>query len=491
MGVIARQSIKGSIYNYLGAVVAFLNIGLLMPLLFNTNQVGLINILLAMSSIIAQFSTLGVNYVNIRLFPYFKTKDKTHHGFLRLLLIFALAGLAMSMTGYLVFKEQIISNNQESSPLLAENVAYLIPMIIASLTYLVLDGYFRSIYKASTSMFFKEFFMRILIFAGLIMYYFGWIDFKMFLNYYIIAFLSPSILMIMYLFYIGEFKLKGSFEGLPSGIWRLVVSVAFFGMISGFTNIAIMNMDKYFINHYLDLSSTGIYAISFYFGMMILIPGKAMRSISAPVLSNGFRENDLNQVKLVYDKSNLNMFLGGIILFVFLWANIDNILRILPEEYAAGKWVVFIIGMAFLMNMVSGLSNQIILYSNAYRLHAFSMLGLLVILIVSNLVLIPIFGLIGAALATLITYTIDMVFKWAYIWYKFKIQPFKRKHLFSLALTLAIYSITVLIPELPLIPDILLRCLIIAIAFVLSLRYFNLSEDISAFIDAIIKKLRR
>ncbi len=491
MGVIARQSLKGSIYNYLGAAVAFLNIGLLMPLLFNTNQVGLINILLAMSSLIAQFSTLGVNYVNIRLFPYFRTKDKTHHGFMRLLLMFALAGLAISMTAYFIFKTQIINNNQESSPLLAENVGYLIPLIIASLTYLVLDGYFRSIYKASTAMFFKEFFMRILILAGLMMYYFGWIDFKMFLNYYMIAFLSPSILMISYLFYIGEFKLKGSFEGLPPGIWRLVASVAFFGMISGFTNIAIMNMDKYFVNHFLDLSSTGIYAISFYFGMMILIPGKAMRRISATFLSEGLRNNDLNKVKLVYQKTNLNMFLSGIIIFVFLWANIGNILRILPEEYAAGKWVIFIIGMAFLMSMVSGLSNQIILYSNAYRVHAFSMLGLLVILILSNLIFIPMFGLIGAALATLLTYSVDTIFKWAYVWYKFKIQPFQRKHLFSLALALAIYSITVLIPELPLIPDILLRCLIITIAFVMSLRYFNLSEDISAFIDMILNKIRR
>lgn len=491
MGVIARQSIKGSIYNYLGAAVAFLNIGLLMPLLFNTNQVGLINVLLAMSSIIAQFSTLGVNFVSIRLFPHFKTKDKTHHGFMRILLMFALSGLALSMAAYFVFKDQIISNNQETSPLLAENVSYLIPMIVASLTFLMLDGYFRSIYKASTSMFFKEFFMRILILIGLMMYYFGWIDFKMFLNYYIIAFLSPSILMILYLFHIGEFKLKGSFEGLPPGIWRLIVSVAFFGMISGFTNIAIMNMDKYFVNHFLDLSATGIYAISFYFGMMIFIPGKAMRRISATLLSEGLRNNDLNKVRLVYQKTNLNMFLGGIIIFVFLWANINNVLRILPEEYAAGKWVIFIIAMAFLMNMISGLSNQIVLYSNAYRLHAFSMLGLLVILIVSNLIFIPMLGLIGAALATLLTYTVDTVFKWAFVWHKFKIQPFQRKHLFALALAIAIYSITVLIPEIPLIPDILLRCLIIAIGFLFSLRYFNLSEDVSAMIDMIINKIQR
>jgi len=180
-----------------------------------------------------------------------------------------------------------------------------------------------------------------------------------------------------------------------------------------------------------------------------------------------------------------------VVSFFLFFYDIENILRILPAEYAAGKWVIFIIGMAFLMNMVSGLSNQIILYSNAYRLHAFSMLGLLIVLIAANLLFIPMFGLIGAALATLFTYTVDTVFKWAYVWYKFKIQPFQRKHLLSLVLAIAIYSITLIIPEIPLIPDILLRCLIISIGFLFSIRYFNLSEDVSAMIDTIINKIQR
>ncbi|MDA3910779.1 MAG: polysaccharide biosynthesis C-terminal domain-containing protein [Bacteroidales bacterium] len=489
MGVIARQSVKGSIYNYLGAAVAFLNTLFLMPILFSTNQVGLINVLLAISSMVAQFSTLGVNYVNIRLFPYFKTKDKYHKGFARLILIFSIAGIAISTSWFFLFKGNIISSNIEKAPLLSENVYYLIPMIIASLTYLILDGYFRSIYKASTSIFFRELFMRLLIFFGLMLYKFNLIDFQNFLNYYMLAFVSPSIIMFAYLIRIGEFKVRAKFRDLPPNIWRLVASVAFFGMISGFTNISIMNMDKFLISKYLDLSSAGIYAVSFYFGTMILIPGKAVRRISSAVISEGFQNNDLNKVKMVYVKSNLNMFIGGLILFVFLWANIHNILRILPPEYAAGKWAIFIIASAFVLNMISGLSNQVILYSSAYRLHSFIMLGLLAILIVSNIILIPKMGLEGAALATFITYLIDMLFKWIFIWRKFNIQPFQWKHFFIFLIAVSIYALSLLLPELSLIPDMIIRSAGIGILFIIGIRVFKLSDDLNAIIDRALEIL--
>lgn len=489
MGVIIRQSLKGSIYNYLGAAIAFLNTLFLMPILFSTNQVGLINVLLAVSSMVAQFSTLGVNYVNIRLFPYFKTKDKNHRGFTRLLLMFSVAGILISVSWFFLFKGNIIASNSGKAPLFAENVYYLIPMIIASLTYLILDGYFRSIYKASTSIFFREFFMRLLILFGLLLFKFNVINFQNFLNYYLLAFISPSVLMFAYLIRLGEFKVRAKFRDLPPNIWKMVASVAFFGMLSGFTNISIMNMDKFLINKYLDLSSAGIYAVSFYFGAMILIPGKAVRRISSAVISEGFRNNDLEKVRLVYVKSNLNMFIGALILFVFLWANIHNIFRVLPPEYAEGKWAIFIIAAAFVVNMISGLSNQVILYSSAYRLHSFIMMSLLAILIISNIILIPQIGLEGAAIATLITYLLDFFFKWIFIWIKFKIQPFQWKHLFILFIATSIYGLSLLIPELSLFPDLIFRCAVIGILFILGIRVFKLSDDLNAIIDKTLEIL--
>ena len=41
MGLIAKQTIKGSIYSYLGAFIGFVNVALLMPQIFTTDEIGL------------------------------------------------------------------------------------------------------------------------------------------------------------------------------------------------------------------------------------------------------------------------------------------------------------------------------------------------------------------------------------------------------------------------------------------------------------------
>ena len=42
MGIIQRQSIKGSIYSYIGAGLGFLNLAILSPKFFTTDQIGLV-----------------------------------------------------------------------------------------------------------------------------------------------------------------------------------------------------------------------------------------------------------------------------------------------------------------------------------------------------------------------------------------------------------------------------------------------------------------
>ena len=59
MGKIKDQTIKGSIYSYLGVGLGFIISGLVLPKLLTTGENGLLNLLLAYSSLFAQFATLG------------------------------------------------------------------------------------------------------------------------------------------------------------------------------------------------------------------------------------------------------------------------------------------------------------------------------------------------------------------------------------------------------------------------------------------------
>ncbi|MGC9330271.1 MAG: lipopolysaccharide biosynthesis protein [Bacteroidales bacterium] len=490
MGVVIRQSIKGSVYSYLGAVIGFVNVGFLMPLLLKTNQIGLINVLVAMAVIISQFGTLGFVNVTLRFFPFFKSKDKQHNGFLKLLLLWAFVGLMVSIIIFFLLKDWLVASNIEKSPLLAGNIYYLIPFILASLFYLLFDGFYMAIYKASTSAFYKDFAFRIFVLANLALYYFNLIDFDAFLNLYVLAYASPAILMFIHLVLTGEFRLGGKPKPKPA-LYKKIISVAFFGLISGFANVTMLNIDKYMVNHFLDLDATGIYSISFFFGALILVPGKAMRRISTAIIADAFKQDDKAKIKQVYYKTTISMLLIGMILFVFLWANIDNIFRILPEPYKSGKWVMFFIAIAFILNLASGLSNQIMLYSDYYRLHSIMMISSIVLIVILNVIFIPLFGITGAALATTLTYLLTGAFRWLFIWSRFELQPFGIKHLIVVAGSVLILMLSKLIPELSLIPDIIIRSGFIALCFLLFIKYSNVDTDFKKMVDRIINPFRK
>jgi O-antigen/teichoic acid export membrane protein len=477
MGVVIRQSLKGSIYSYLGAAIGFVNIGILMPMLLQTNQIGLINVLISLSMMLSQLGTLGLADVTIRFFPFFRTPDKRHHGFVKLMVYSGLIGFILSVLLFFVFKNQLVVSNIDKSPLLAENISYIIPLVFASLFYLLLDGYFRAIYKASTATFFKDLLFRVLVFADLIMYYLKWIDFDTFLNIYVIAFATPTFLMLIYMGYIGEFRFASPIKEPKPEILKQMRKMAFFSFISGFSSVVILNIDKYFVNEFLDLNAAGVYSIAFFFGSMVMIPAKALRRISIPVITDAFKNNDLKTIKDVYNKTTMTMLLVSVLLFVLITVNLDNLMRLLPNDYSTGKWSIFIISLAFVLNQAVGVSGQIILYSEYYKMNTLIMLFMIGLIVISNFLLIPALGISGAALATAITYLVVGIFRWAFVWVKFNMQPFNFKHLILTLFSVVLIVGFQLIPELPVLYDALIRSTIIILAYFIFLYLSKISPE--------------
>ena len=94
MGIIEKQATKNAIYSYIGAALGFITITISAHLL-NPDQNGLVRILIYISALFSQFSGLGFNTVTIRFFPYFRDKDKGHHGYL-------FYGIITTVIGFLI-----------------------------------------------------------------------------------------------------------------------------------------------------------------------------------------------------------------------------------------------------------------------------------------------------------------------------------------------------------------------------------------------------
>ena len=181
-----------------------------------------------------------------------------------------------------------------------------------------------------------------------------------------------------------------------------MVSVGFFGLLNSFGTIAVLQIDTIMLNAFMNADAVGVYAITFYFGTLVLIPSKALNRIAPPLIAKAFKENDFETIKDIYHKSTGNLFLIGMFLLLGLAVNIENIFNIIPKSYEDGKYVILLIGLANLVKMGSGSNDSVITYSKHYKMTTSFLVLLLFLVTGFNLLFIPLYGITGAALASLV-----------------------------------------------------------------------------------------
>ena len=103
MGVVQKESIRSTVVSYAGAGLGFVNQFLLMGVLLTADEVGLINVLILIGIMYAQFASLGTANVVLRFFPFFKDKEKGHNGLLFGLLVIGTIGFLFFLSLVLCF----------------------------------------------------------------------------------------------------------------------------------------------------------------------------------------------------------------------------------------------------------------------------------------------------------------------------------------------------------------------------------------------------
>ena len=157
MGIIEKQSIKGSFYSYIGVAIGFVTAGVLLPQIFSPKENGVIDLLTTWSLVFATLATLGLNNVTIRLFPWFRNKENHHNGFFGILFWVNLAGFLLALLLYFVLRPWIIADSQGNSALFIRYVDYIIPLTAFTTMYLVIDIYYSVLMNAVRGIFLKDF----------------------------------------------------------------------------------------------------------------------------------------------------------------------------------------------------------------------------------------------------------------------------------------------------------------------------------------------
>ena len=491
MSVIRKQTIIGSIYLYTGVGLGFIITGVLFPKILSADQIGLLRLLVSYSAIFSQFASLGWPRITARMFPYFRNKKEKHNGFFFLLLIVGLIGFCIAVIIFYLLKPVIISVNIEKSALFLDYINYLIPFILATLFFSLLEAYARVLYYSVEGTFAREVFQRIITLIGILLFFFNYLDFNEFVVFYLISRALPIVFLFLFLLSKKEISIKPQFKTLlDKKFVKTIISVGLYGIIGGFVYNLILNVDSIIVGSMLGTGATGVYSTTFFFGTLIIIPSRALRRTSSIFIADAWKDNDLNKIREIYYKSSINQFLSGLLLLIIIWINIHNILNFLPEEFAKGKYVILFIGLARLADAFSGNSSVIISLSKYYKVSTLFSSISLVLIIVTNLIFIPAWGISGAAFATFITLFITMIIKYLFLKIKYHLKIYDIKHVFIILSGLIAYMINELVPvHENLYLDIIIRSIPVVIVYFMLIYSFKVSEDINDLSNKLISRL--
>lgn len=490
MGIIVRQSISNTILSYLGIALGFVLTILMFPHILEAEQYGLTRVLISASFISSQFAHLGFKNLVIRYFPFFKKADPQKHGFLFWIITIPIAGFLLFCGIYLLGNDILIRYYSEQSPLFVDYYLWVLPLTFFNLYFEVLNSYLRSLRDSTTGSFVNEVLQRLLTIGILLLYFFDLIDFRQFVILFVTSYLFQPLIIAIQIWRKNEWKLTPNFDIIRKTLVKGMASYSFYSLLGGLTTVVVWNVDIMMLGAMAGLDETAVYSIAFYIVTVITVPQQSIHKIAAPLMADFIKSKMWGEVETIYRKSSLNQLIPGLLIFGLIWLHLDKLYLLLPGIYSAGMWVVFIIGIGKLAAMTSGLNGVILSNSKHYRVSFYTNLILVVVAVGTNYLLIPKYGIEGAAIASAFSIIFYNGVKYFYVWIKMNLQPFTISTLMVIVLgTVTIYGTHVWVDFSSIWLDIVIKSIIFPLTFLTPILYFNLSPDINGLVQSLWNKL--
>jgi O-antigen/teichoic acid export membrane protein len=489
MGIIIRQSFKGAFVGYMGAFLGGIMTIFIYPYFLNPELIGLTRILIEFSFLFAFFGQFGITNAIVKYYPYFKSDRKK---LLKLILVFPLVGFTLISLTLFVLKDHVISLYSQKSGLFVDFFYYVFPFALFSIYLNVFEVYSSVQGRIVVPKVIRDIIIRVLTLSAILFFFFFSIKVENYVLMLILSYGIASGLNIIYSIKLSRTPVTKS-DDLNSGkdFFQKVITYMLFMFIAGLGANVVVRIDTLMISSMLGLEMTGIYSISFFIAMMIDIPSRATQQIAAPSISKEIAAENISGVESIYKKNTINQAIIGGAIFLLIWTNVENIFGIMPNGkiYSEGIYVILFIGMAKLIDVITGINHYILIYSKYYRYMLVWTLLLAVITFVGNYLLIPLYGINGAALASLISYIIINSTVTVFIYRKMKIHPFTIKVLFVLLLLPAFVMINKMTPSFENhYLDAIIRSLIFGVIYILIIDRFKLSNEISELLSVIKTK---
>jgi O-antigen/teichoic acid export membrane protein len=183
----------------------------------------------------------------------------------------------------------------------------------------------------------------------------------------------------------------------------LFIKEAFPMMLSSTILILLGWLDTFFLGIYETDDVVGVYNVALKIAALTGFSLQAINSILAPKVAASFQNNDIISLKkMVQFSTQINFYITlGIVLFIIIFHK--WILGIFGNEFIAGSLFLIVLCIGQLINSMSGSVGVILQMTGYQKVFQNIVLMALVLNVILNVILIPLYGGLGAAIATVVS----------------------------------------------------------------------------------------
>jgi O-antigen/teichoic acid export membrane protein len=321
-----------------------------------------------------------------------------------------------------------------------------------------------------------------------------WINFQDFIFLYIGSNGLISLLMLISIMASGQFSWHVTGVSFDTIEKNAIIKFGLFTVISTSIYVLLQKVDTLMLSAMAGDNVQGVYSWYFNIAVVIGVPAQALSRTTYPIVSNAWKTKDMKSIDDVYSKTSIIQMVVGCLLFIGVIVNRQNLYAIAHnKEFTDPKYfsLFIVVGLGFLVDITGGLNAYIVTSSHKYKLFLLFVVISVGICVLMNYLLIPRYRGLGSAIAYLFTLTLLNFTTWLYIKYRFKLQPFRLKHIWVVIITAVSFAAGYYCWRMPNVPaDIVVRSGITTLIYGSLIYIFHISPDINEKVDQMLVKFK-
>lgn len=208
--------------------------------------------------------------------------------------------------------------------------------------------------------------------------------------------------------------------------------------------IAYMNIDTQILTIYSGDKSVGLYQAVFRVISIFFIVSDVVVNVYLPYLASIFHIDRLKDAQNISSLLIKYLFFIGCTAFIFVISFSSELITLLyGEKFLPALVIVPWLGVVLIFRMFGGIYGTLLTISNNQKERVLGIGISLCVSLLLNLLLIPRFGIWGAAVASVVTHVVLHLFYFIFVYRIFKNWLFSKKNIVSLFAAIAIgYSVS-------------------------------------------------